>query len=126
MRTRPLTVSYVKQVNVIRNIQAHRPAAVRNTITMFLYRIVCFFAGIVFMIWGFAIYSNPEVASKATRLITGAASFQESNASSRIAVFASVSFLAAGALCLLVSSLSGKLMRRNRYIIELEDAVHKI
>ena len=44
----------------------------------------------------------------------------------RIANFAGIALIITGLLCLLISNFAAKLMHRNRYILELEDAVQKI
>lgn len=105
------------------SLKEESPSVIRNSLLMFLYRIIGALLGIVLIVLGICMLISSTAGYTIMSVVMGENETIKNEQYSQLSFFAAIVIITIGILCLIISRLANKLIRRNIYIMELEEVM---
>jgi len=104
-------------------LEQYRPSVLRNSALMLFYRVAGFLLGLLLVVMGMAMLLNSTVGFSIMPVIVGDDEVIKHEQFAQLHFFIAIAFIIMGILCYIISRLALKQIRRNLYIINLEEII---
>ena len=104
-------------------LKENSPSVVGNSLLMFIYRIVGMLLSLAAILFSISLLVNAAIGNQLMSFITGTPAKLPDEVTAHITVFVALVSIGLGILFFIISTLAKRLLKRNTYIIELEEII---
>ena len=104
-------------------LQEDSPNVIANSLLMFIYRYVGLLISLAAIGFGISLLVSATISNQLMSVITGTPEKLSDEITTRITVFAALVSIGLGILFFIISTLAKGLLKRNGYIIQLEEII---
>ena len=106
-------------------LKENSPSVITHSVLMFIYRYVGLLVAIAAILFGISLLISAVMGNQLITFITGTPGQLPNEITTRITIFVALVSIALGFLFFVISTLAKRLLKRNDYIMELEEIIEE-